>query len=163
MTTLKNPEKAEKKKSVLDMLEDGPAATEATSADAAPKGKKPKGKKIKRSVPNARVCIQAGENNTIVSITDPSGNVIAWASSGSAGFKGSRKSTPYAAKVAAEKAMSLAASFGIQTLSIEVKGIGPGREQAIRGLQVSGVTFDSISDTTRIAHGGCRAKKPRRV
>jgi len=126
-------------------------------------GKKPKGKKVKRSVPQARACITCGENNTIVTITDLSGQALAWASSGSAGFKGTRKSTPYAAKVAAEKAMSLAAPFGIQTLSIEVKGIGPGREQAIRGLQMSGVTFESIVDTTPIAHGGCKPRKPRRV
>lgn len=162
MADAKKTEPAEKKKSVLDMLEDAPAASAATEAEGSAK-KKPRGKKVKRSVPNARVCIQAGENNTIVTITDPAGNVLAWASSGSAGFKGSRKSTPYAAKVAAEKAMGQVGSFGIQTLAIEVKGIGPGREQAIRGLQTAGVTFDSIIDTTPIAHGGCKPKKPRRV
>ncbi|MEQ1849172.1 MAG: 30S ribosomal protein S11 [Candidatus Peribacteraceae bacterium] len=144
------------------MLESSPTATVATEEKEST-GKKPRGKKIKRSVPHARVCITASENNTIVTITDGAGNALAWASSGSAGFKGSRKSTPYAAKVAAEKAMGLCAQFGIQTLSIEVKGIGPGREQAIRGLQVSGVTFTSITDTTPIAHGGCKPKKPRRV
>lgn len=150
-----------KKSSAIDDVlnakpEGGEAAKEATP-------KKPRGKKIKRTVLKARACIKCGENNTIVTITDLTGSVLAWASSGSAGFKGSRKSTPYAAKVAAEKAMSLVESYGIQSMSIEVKGIGPGREQAIRGLQVSGVSFDSIMDTTPIAHGGCRAKKPRRV
>lgn len=159
----KTPDTAEKKKSVLEMLEDGPAAADTSADAAASTAKKPRGKRIKRSVPHARVCINATENNTIVTITDPAGNALAWASSGSAGFKGSRKSTPYAAKVAAEKAMSQVESFGIQTLSIEVKGIGPGREQAIRGLQMSGVTFDSIVDTTPIPHGGCKPKKPRRV
>ena len=132
------------------------------AADAAPAGKR-KVKKTKRSVPKARACISATENNTIVSITDPNGQVLAWASAGSSGFKGARKSTPYAAKVAAERAMSQVASFGIQSLQIEVKGIGPGREQAIRGLQVAGLNFDAIIDTTPIAHGGCRAPKPRRV
>ena len=88
---------------------------------------------------------------------------MAWASSGSSGFKGARKSTPYAAKVAAERAMTMAQPFGIQSLEIEVRGIGPGREQAIRGLQVAGINFDAIMDTTPIAHGGCRAPKPRRV
>ncbi len=128
--------------------------------EAAPKRK---AKKNKRTVVKARACIHAGENNTIVTITDLNGQVLGWASSGSSGFKGSRKSTPYSAKVAAEKAMGLVTSFGIQSLQIEVKGIGPGREQAIRGLQVSGVTFDAIIDRTPIAHGGCRLPKPRRV
>jgi small subunit ribosomal protein S11 len=162
MADPKTPETAEKKKSVLELLESAPAQGEKTE-DAAPGAKKPRGKKIKRSVPHARVCISATENNTIVTITDMAGNALAWASSGSAGFKGARKSTPYAAKVAAEKAMGQVDAYGIQTLSIEVKGIGPGREQAIRGLQMSGVTFTSITDTTPIAHGGCKPKKPRRV
>lgn len=136
------------------------APPEAEKADAKA-AKRPK--KAKRSVPKARACICAGENNTIVTITDPAGNVLGWASSGSSGFKGTRKSTPYAAKIAAERAMGLVEQFGIQTLQVEVKGIGPGREQAIRGLQVAGVTFDAIIDTTPIAHGGCRPAKPRRV
>lgn len=136
-------------------------ATEAPAEAAAVPKRKPK--KNRMSVPKARACICASENNTIVTITDPSGNVLAWASSGSCGFKGARKSTPYAAKVAAEKAMNVAAPFGIQSLDIEVKGIGPGREQAIRGLQVAGVNFESIQDTTPIAHGGCRSPRPRRV
>ncbi len=124
---------------------------------------KRKVKKTKRTVLKARACVSATENNTIVSITDLNGQVLAWASAGSSGFKGARKSTPYAAKVAAEKAMSMVTSFGIQSLQIEIKGIGPGREQAIRGLQVAGVNFDAIVDTTPIAHGGCRQAKPRRV
>jgi small subunit ribosomal protein S11 len=134
----------------------------ADTATAEPTAKK-KVKKSKRSLLKARACIYAGENNTIVSITDPDGKVLAWASSGSSGFKGARKATPYAAKVAAEKAMSMVQSYGIQSLAIEVRGIGPGREQAIRGLQVVGVNFDSITDRTSVPHGGCRAPKPRRV
>ncbi len=136
--------------------------TAAAAADTkeAPK-RKPK--KNKRSVLHARACIHAGENNTIVTITDPNGQVLGWASSGSSGFKGSRKATPYAAKIAAEKAINSVVSFGIQHLTIEVKGIGPGREQAIRGLQLPSITFDAIIDRTPVAHGGCRAPKPRRV
>ena len=135
-------------------------ATDTTEAAAAPKRKV---KKNKRTVLKARACIFAGENNTIVTITDPAGQVLGWASSGSSGFKGSRKATPYAAKIAAEKAINSVVSYGIQHLSIEVKGIGPGREQAIRGLQLAGITFDAIVDRTPIAHGGCRPPKPRRV
>ncbi len=139
-----------------------PTATDTTT-DAPKADVKRRKKKFKRIVPKARACIHAGENNTIVTITDLDGQVLAWASCGSAGFKGSRKSTPYAAKVAAESVMGKVVSFGIQTLEIEVIGIGPGREQAIRGLQTSGVAFDAIIDRTPIAHGGCRPPKPRRV
>ncbi|MDD5054908.1 MAG: 30S ribosomal protein S11 [Candidatus Peribacteraceae bacterium] len=142
------------------------AASEAAAPAGAPAADavaKKKVRRSKRSVLKARACIAAGENNTIVTITDMDGKVLGWASSGSAGFKGARKSTPYAAKVAAEKAMTIVSPFGIQSLEIEVKGIGPGREQAIRGLQVAGITFDAIVDRTPIAHGGCRAPKARRV
>lgn len=120
-------------------------------------------KKTKRSVQKARVCVYAGDNNTIITITDLDGQVLGWASAGSSGFKGSRKSTPYAAKVAAEQAMGKVSMFGIQSVQIEVKGIGPGREQALRGIQAAGVTFDAIIDTTPIAHGGCRPRKARRI
>lgn len=120
-------------------------------------------KKIKRSLPRARVCIHAGENNTIVTFTDPEGNVLGWSSSGAAGFKGTRKSTPYAAKVAAETAAGKVKPYGIETVSVEIKGLGPGREQSIRGLQAAGLTIDTIIDVTPIAHGGCRAPGRRRV
>lgn len=154
--------KAPQKVSAIDLvLADAPApVTEGAATVATPKRKT---KKVKRAVPNARACIFAGENNTIISITDQNGQVLAWASAGSSGFKGARKATPYAAKVAAERAITSAAQFGITSLSIEVKGIGPGREQAIRGLQVSGVNFEAIVDRTPIAHGGCRPPRPRRV
>lgn len=138
-----------------------PVATEAPSTEEATPKKKVK--KSKRTVLKARACISCSENNTIVTIADMDGKVLAWASSGSSGFKGARKSTPYAAKVAAERAMGMVTAFGIQSLQIEVKGIGPGREQAIRGLQVSGINFDAIIDRTPVAHGGCRPPKPRRV
>lgn len=152
------------KTNIVDLLEQGlTSEAEAPKAEAKTDSKRKGGKKVKRSLLKARVCISCGENNTIVTITDPNGNVLAWASAGSAGFKGARKSTPYAAKVAAERAMGMVQSYGIQHLDIEVKGIGPGREQAIRGLQVSGINFDTITDRTPIAHGGCRAPKPRRI
>lgn len=153
---------AEKERSSIEkILADAPAP--AAAPEKAEAGGKRRVKKVKRTVPKARACIKAGENNTIVTITDPTGQVLAWASAGSSGFKGARKSTPYAAKVAAERVMSKVGQFGIQSLQIEVKGIGPGREQAIRGLQTTGVNFDAIVDTTPIAHGGCRQAKPRRV
>jgi small subunit ribosomal protein S11 len=120
-------------------------------------------KKIKRHLPKARVCIHAGENNTIVTFTDFQGNVLAWSSSGSSGFKGTRKSTPYAAKVAAENAALKVKPYGVESVTVEVKGLGPGREQAIRGLQTAGFNLDAIIDTTSIPHGGCRPAGRRRV
>ncbi len=121
-------------------------------------------RKVKRAILKARVCIHCGENNTIVTFTDPDGNVLGWSSAGSAGFKGTRKSTPYAAKVAAETAaLKVKPAYGIESVTVEVKGLGPGREQAIRGLQGAGLNLDSIIDTTPIAHGGCRAPGRRRV
>lgn len=120
-------------------------------------------KKVKRTVPKTRVCIQASENNTIVTFTDMDGNVLAWASAGSSGFEGTRKSTPYAAKVAAETAAQKVAGFGVESIRVEMKGLGPGREQAIRGLQSAGMNLDAIVDVTPIPHGGCRPPRRRRV
>lgn len=122
-----------------------------------------KRKKIKRKVPHARVCIHAGQNNTIVTFTDEDGGTLCWASAGGCGFKGSRKSTPYAAKITAESAAEKAVSFGVEKVSVFTKGIGPGREQALRGLQGAGLDFDRIVDATPIPHGGCRPKRRRRV
>lgn len=150
---------ADKKPTVAELL-DATGPEEGASAAAPAAGRK---KKVKRSLPKARVCIHAGENNTIVTFTDLNGNVLGWSSSGSAGFKGTRKSTPYAAKVAAETASGKVKPYGIETVSVEVKGLGPGREQAIRGLQASGLSLDSIVDVTPIPHGGCRAPGRRRV
>ncbi len=120
-------------------------------------------KKVKRTVPKARVCIHASENNTMVTFTDLEGNVLAWASAGSSGFEGTRKSTPYAAKVAAETAAQKVAGFGVESIRVELKGLGPGREQAIRGLQSAGMNLDAIVDVTPIPHGGCRPPRRRRV
>ncbi len=140
-------------------------ATSTTTTDSAAPISKPKGrkKKIKRTLKKARVCIDAGENNTIVSFTDMEGNVLAWCSCGSAGFEGTRKSTPYAAKVAAETAAGKVAGYGIESVQVEIKGLGPGREQSIRGLQAAGLNLDAIIDVTPIPHGGCRPARRRRV
>lgn len=135
----------------------------ATKSAAKANAGKTRKKKIKRTVKQARACIHAGENNTIITLTDLEGNVLAWASSGSSGFEGSRKSTPYSAKVAAENAVLKAAAFGIESVQVEVKGIGPGREQSIRGLQAAGLNLDAIIDVTAIPHGGCRPTRKRRV
>lgn len=121
-------------------------------------------KKVKKAVPHAKVFVQASYNNTIVTVTDQTGNVISWASSGNCGFKGARKSTPYAAQIAAEKAMEKAESYGITDVDVYIKGVGAGRDQCIRGLVNKGtVNLLSINDRTPIPHGGCRKKKVRRV
>lgn len=129
-------------------------------ANMPPKARK---KKVKRTVPKARVCIHASENNTMVTFTDMEGNVLAWASAGSSGFEGTRKSTPYAAKVAAETAAQKVVGCGVESVQVELKGLGPGREQAIRGLQSAGMNLDAIIDVTPIPHGGCRPPRRRRV
>ncbi|MCA9897790.1 MAG: 30S ribosomal protein S11 [Anaerolineales bacterium] len=120
-------------------------------------------KKVKRMVPQGQAHIFATFNNTIVTITDMSGNTIAWSSAGNAGFKGSRKSTPYAARLAAQNAARVAQESGMQEMDVIVKGPGPGREQAIRSLQASGIQVKSIRDITPVPHNGCRPKKKRRV
>lgn len=120
-------------------------------------------KKIRKSVLKGNAYIKATFNNTIVTLTDKEGNVLAWSSSGASGFKGARKSTPYAAQVAAENAVGKAKAYGLMQVSIFVTGVGPGREQGIRGLQSAGLDIDAIVDTTPVPHNGCRRKKPRRV
>lgn len=124
---------------------------------------KTKRRKIRRSLSKGQVHIHSTFNNTIISITDDKGNVAAWASAGSAGFKGSRKSTPYASQVAAEKVMTAAKDFGLKKVDVFVKGIGNGRESAIRALVAAGVDIASIKDVTGVPHNGCRPRKPRRV
>ena len=117
----------------------------------------------KRNIPQGQAHIQATFNNTIITITDPRGNTVAWASAGTAGFKGSRKSTPYAAQLAAQQAARAAQENGMRELDIFVKGPGPGREAAIRSLQAAGLVVKSITDVTPIPHNGCRPPKRRRV
>ena len=122
-----------------------------------------KKKKIKKVVPNGIAYVQSTFNNTIVSIADTEGNVISWASAGQKGFKGSRKSTPYAAQVAADSAAAKALEYGMKVLSVEVKGPGSGRETALRALQSRGFKIISIKDTTPMPHNGTRPPKKRRV
>ena len=114
-------------------------------------------------MPHGRVYIHATFNNTIVTITDRRGGVIAWGSAGTAGFKGSRKSTPYAARLAADKAGRAAIDMGMQDVDIFVKGPGPGRESAIRAIQGLNIAVNSITDRTPVPHNGCRPPKKRRV
>lgn len=120
-------------------------------------------RKVKRTLSLAQVHIYASFNNTIVTVTDPQGNTVCWASSGSAGFKGSRKSTPFAARLAAEQALKAAQAMGVQEVDMIVKGPGPGRESAIRAVQGMGIKVRSIADVTPVAHNGCRPPKKRRV
>ncbi len=117
----------------------------------------------KKSIPTGRAYIQSSFNNTIVTLTDPQGNVIAWGSSGSARFKGSRKGTPYAAQLAARDAVRKGMEHGLRQVEVFVKGPGSGREAAIRSLQASGLNVTSIRDVTPIPHNGCRPRKRRRV
>jgi len=129
-----------------------------------PKRKKTKARRrIRRGISEGRVYIQSTFNNTIVTVTDSRGDVIAWGSAGSAGFKGSRKGTPYAAQLAAQRAARQATSDGLRQVDVYVKGPGSGREAAIRTLQASGLIVTSIRDVTPIPHNGCRPPKKRRV
>ena len=122
-----------------------------------------KKKKVKKNITSGIAYVYSTFNNTIISIADTNGNVISWASAGQKGFKGSRKSTPYAAQVAADAAASKALEFGMKTLSVEVKGPGSGRETALRALQARGFKILSIKDTTPMPHNGSRPPKKRRV
>ena len=145
-------DKIEKKDSTKDKVE-----------KTAKKSSYSKKKKVKKIVLNGIAYVQSTFNNTIISIADSSGNVISWASAGQKGFKGSRKSTPYAAQIAADAAASKALEYGMKTLSVEVKGPGSGRETALRALQARGFKIISIKDTTPMPHNGTRPPKKRRV
>jgi small subunit ribosomal protein S11 len=120
-------------------------------------------KKEKKNISSGVVHIQSTFNNTIITITDPVGNVLSWSSSGVQGFKGSRKSTPFAAQLAAEDAVKKAMEYGMKTVEVFVKGPGAGRESALRSLQAAGFNITSIKDVTPIPHNGCRPPKRRRV
>ncbi len=120
-------------------------------------------KKVKKNVSEGIAHIHASFNNTIVTITDRQGNALSWATSGGAGFKGSRKSTPFAAQVAAEAAGKVAVECGIKNLEVRIKGPGPGRESTVRALNALGIKISSISDVTPVPHNGCRPSKRRRV
>ena len=122
-----------------------------------------KKKKVKKNIVNGIAYVQSSFNNTIVSIADTQGNIISWSSAGQKGFKGSRKSTPYAAQIAADSAATKALEYGMKTLTVEVKGPGSGRETALRALQARGFKILSIKDTTPMPHNGTRPPKKRRV
>ncbi|MBT3321259.1 MAG: 30S ribosomal protein S11 [Anaerolineae bacterium] len=121
------------------------------------------GKKTKRTLSKGQVHVMASFNNTIITVTDMQGNTVAWGSAGTVGFKGSRKSTPFAARLAAEQAGKAAQQLGVQEVDIFIKGPGPGRENAIRAIQAVGIKVRSIADITPIPHNGCRPPKKRRV
>ena len=122
-----------------------------------------KKKKTKRNIIEGVAHIHASFNNTIITITDRSGNTLAWATAGGSGFRGSRKSTPFAAQIAAEKAGTKAQEYGLKDISVKVKGPGPGRESALRALNAIGLNVVSIEDVTPLPHNGCRPPKQRRV
>jgi small subunit ribosomal protein S11 len=136
-----------------------PAQAEAGGGDK----KAPRAKKARRQLSDAVAHVHASFNNTIITITDRQGNVLSWATSGGCGFRGSRKSTPFAAQVAAEKAGVAVQEYGVRNVEVRVKGPGPGRESAVRALNACGLKITSISDVTPIPHNGCRPPKKRRV
>lgn len=153
-------EKSEKKEVKTEKTTKGKEEKKATKKPAT---KSKKGKPKRRLIQEGKAYVQASFNNTLVTITDTRGEVIAWSSAGSSGFKGAKKATPYAAQVSAENAANKAKVFGLEKVSVFIKGVGAGREQAIRGLQAGGINIESITDLTPIAHNGCRARKSRRV
>ena len=120
-------------------------------------------KKVNKNISDGIAHVHASFNNTIITITDRQGNALSWATSGGAGFKGSRKSTPFAAQVAAEAAGRLALEYGIKTLEVRIKGPGPGRESSVRALNALGIKISSIADITPVPHNGCRPPKRRRI
>lgn len=134
---------------------------QAYATRAAAKSKKRK--KVKLTSPDGRVYIKSTFNNTVISITDDTGNVIAWGSAGNSGFKGSKKSTPYAASLASKSSASRAADMGLKQVNVFVKGVGPGRDSAIRSLDAAGLSIQAIKDVTPLPHNGPRPRKPRRV
>ncbi len=139
------------------------AGSEKSETKTAGKPTKKKGKAKRRTVVEGKVYIQATYNNTLVSITDMNGEVIAWSTAGSNGFKGAKKATPYAAQVSSENAANKAKVFGLEKVHVIVKGVGSGREQAIRGLNIAGLAIESLTDVTAIAHNGVRKRRTRRV
>jgi len=152
------PEKGAAKSEKAEKTEKPEGEAAATTAEP-----KPRRRREKRVVPRGAAHVKASFNNTIVSLTDPAGNVIAWSSAGAAGWKGSRKSTPYAAQVAAESAARKALDLGLKVVEVFVRGPGAGREAAIRALEATGLEVTAITDVTPIPHNGCRPPKRRRV
>lgn len=120
-------------------------------------------KKVRKSFETGHVYIRANFNNTIVTLSDPKGNVLGWSSPGANRFKGARQATPYAGQISAEVVAEKALSYGMQSVDVFIKGMGPGRDQTVRGLMNGGIEISSISDKTRLPHGGCRPKKIRKT
>jgi len=143
--------------------QDKKESTKETEVKTVKKSSYSKKKKAKKNILNGKAFVLSTFNNTIISIADTSGNVISWSSAGQKGFKGSRKSTPYAAQVAADTAAAKALEYGMKTLTVEIKGPGSGRETALRALQARGFKILSIKDTTPMPHNGTRPPKKRRV
>ena len=135
----------------------------AKAEEKKPEEKKSSPRKSKKLIPRAVAHIQATFNNTIITITDPGGMTLCWASAGTIGYKGSRKSTPFAAQKAAESCAEKAKKFGVRELEVRIKGPGSGRESAIRAIQAAGIAVRQIEDVTPLPHNGCRPKKKRRV
>lgn len=150
---------------VADLAKEAEAATAGKEEVKAPAKAKPtkKKSKIKRQVSHGRAYVKSTYNNTIVTVTDLNGNVIAWSSAGVCGFKGPKKATPYAAGVIVKDMAGRAKEHGLKEVNVFVKGVGSGREAAIRALNVNGIQVLSIKDITPIPHGGCRPRRPRRV
>ncbi len=140
-----------------------PDAKPAEKGDAAKSGESKAKKKVRRLVPKAVAHIYASFNNTIITLTDPAGETLCWASAGTIGYKGSRKSTPFAAQKAAEAAAEKAQKFGVREVEVRMKGPGSGRESAVRALKASGLEVKVIQDVTPLPHNGCRPRKKRRV
>ena len=150
------------------MANENPNPAAASAAAAAPAAapataNQPRQKKSKKSVSKALVHVKASFNNTIVTITDVQGNALCWSSAGAIGYKGSRKSTPFAAQRAAERAAEHASKFGVKEVEVRVKGPGSGRESAVRALKQAGLDVKSVEDVTPLPHNGCRPRKRRRV
>ena len=160
MAQERKQEKQERPEKGADKADKAVKPEAEAAATAEPK---PRRRREKRVVPRGAAHVKASFNNTIVSLTDPAGNVIAWSSAGAAGWKGSRKSTPYAAQVAAESAARKALDLGLKTVEVFVRGPGAGREAAIRALEATGLEVTAITDVTPIPHNGCRPPKRRRV
>ena len=133
------------------------------AAAAAAPGAKPARKKVRKNVLDAIAHVHASFNNTIITITDRQGNTLSWATSGGCGYRGSRKSTPFAAQVAAERAGTAAQEHGVKNVEVRIKGPGPGRESSVRALNALGMKITSITDVTPVPHNGCRPPKRRRI
>lgn len=154
-------EKEEKKPTSAPAAESKAEASASKGEEKAPAKKKKKSRK--KGVLEANVHIQASYNNTLVTVTELNGDAICWASAGSCGFKGTRKATPYAASVAVENALNKAKVLGVEKVHVTVKGIGTGRDQALRAISASGVSIETLADRTAVPHNGCRVRKARRV